>query len=118
MFDNLKGIGKGREEHKRETGAIEKLLEVRDAIMQEAKKPLTSAAAKDIQDKLYDSVKSRLEDIEFDAADINNLIFARPQADVIPGMREYAGRFTGCLLQILTERNIIHIGLDIQEPLY
>jgi len=116
MFDNLKGIEKEREEQKRESGAIEKLLEVRDLIMQEAKRPLTSAADKDVYNRIYNSTKSRLEGIEFDAADIKNLIFARPQADVNSGMRQYAGKITGCILQILTERNeakkektIVHI---------
>ena len=105
MFDNLKGISKEREEHKRESGAIETLLKVRDAIMQEAKKPITNAEDKKVYNRIYNSTKSKLEGIEFDAADIKNLIFARPQEELNREIRPYAGRFTGCLLQILTERN-------------
>ena len=105
MFEQLKGIEKGREIKNPEKTNFEILL---DACDETVKKYTAGTAETDEQiskkyAKIYGSLKKKLP--EFTEQDLTSLIYAKANKEYDGWMHLTLGLCTGVLLHILTERN-------------
>lgn len=108
-FDNLKGIQKEREVKDRKKTNLEYLLEAEKVIVEKYSKGITKfdvgALSEKICPVLNKEVKKNLEYINFNKEDIKDLIFAKVNNDYNVYETQVLGAYTGCLLNLLTERN-------------
>ncbi|MBW3017851.1 hypothetical protein KY325_01695 [Candidatus Woesearchaeota archaeon] len=101
MFEDLKGIEKEREE-KVETSNLEKLIEIGNWAIKKYRRRNFDKRYKVHEDMYKDLLKKQPE---FTEADLKSYVLAKANSDYEQKERLALGFYTGCLLQILTERN-------------
>ena len=102
MFEQLKGIEKGREE-KIHTSNLDCLLDVCDNLVREQRLitlPEREERTIELYSKTYDLTKT----IDFSEQDLKDLIFTKANKDYENQDARAIGAYTGILLQILNER--------------
>jgi len=115
MFENLKGIEKGREEkEKQNMSSLEILLELSDKVIgDKAYLELTNAYSNSGTEKLkmlcptmWENLQDKLKDVEYNEDDLKNFIMARANIyNSFDPEQKILGAYAGFLLQLLTHRN-------------
>lgn len=103
MFKQLKGIEKGREETNR-TSNLDCLLDACDNLLREHKRFSTNLEKTNNLNILLAKAYNRVKTTSFSEHDLNSLILAKANKDLERPEAQAAGRYTGILLQALTER--------------
>ena len=99
MFEDLKGIEKEREERKRKHN-LERLIEAGKKTIIKYK-GIDYTKETNCHNKIYDYLK----DLQFDEADLKAYIQTQSLREYEDEEKIILGHITGCLLQILTEKN-------------
>ncbi|MBW3017852.1 hypothetical protein KY325_01700 [Candidatus Woesearchaeota archaeon] len=104
MFEDLKGIEKGREEKTREY-VLEHLIEAEKEISAELLPHFKTMLRSGLRAEMHKKLKNKLKDIGFNETDLKNYIYANANRDNEINPARVLGMYTGCLLTLLTQRN-------------
>ena len=104
MFEDLKGIEKGREERKRKHN-LEHLIEAGEKIIDEVMPGFKLKFRVETRDEMQEKTGTELKDVKYNENDIKAYIYANANKELETNPARILGIYTGCLLTILTQRN-------------
>ena len=114
IFDDLKGIEGPRNVQIRNPALIERLVDAGDKIVDKHFKQMPDQDALDevkrmdgFYSKIYNEVMLAASNINFDEQDIATFVRAKASHDLIGKQAQVLGVYSGCLAQLLTERNAL-----------
>ena len=115
MFENLKGINKGREEKERQNlSSLEPLLELSDKVIGDsaylgltgAYSPSGAEELNHLCPTMWENLQDELKDVDYNENDLENFIIARANLyNSFDPEQKILGAYAGFLLQLLTHRN-------------
>src|SRR3989338_2084130 len=108
LFGDLDGIDDARDVQAREQTTLDKLIEVGNQMVAKYSQVINNHTIKDYLKYMamyIELTQERLSEAQFNEEDLKNFIFYCVNHDYESSKAQAYGMYSGCLLQLLTERN-------------